>query len=385
VVKLNSGATVAAKTPVKLGDVTGINASDGSVAGFIGIEGATATLTYRDLNFATPKAVTLNGAPVTPSNRQMTFHQRGTDLMFLVLSTAAGGTQLFRHDMSSSGTLTGPLYTFTNTAVDASDLTHDANNLYFSDGNKILSMPLSATAAGQSTAVLTMSNAQTTIDNLHLTQSSGRIVFNATIPGSFPGLPGPGSGVYSVPTGGGTATTLKTDTVDPQHQKFIFAFLLAVGGNIAYINVNDGSTGASSAMRVNSDGTSPVTTANSSWVGFILPTTFNVGIGSFDSLPITSLLKSTSGTTAGDIQLRLFAAATGAAGRIIGTVHNVAAGSASAGFGAAIGRYGVFSANISRGASASDLDSFIFDANTAGSLRDGVTNPGTEDNPFAGL
>jgi hypothetical protein len=301
-------------------------------------------------------------------------YEKDSTVYFLKLVPAgSSAAQLFRYDEASNGTTLSPaLYTFAvshaqDLGLDGGD--NDASDLYFADGNRLLSLPLDASAAGAAQLVATLP-AGAFIDDIYLGAfSSTRLVFATENHGN--NVP---TGIYSVPktASNATATILKLNSATA------VASLVSVVGDLAYINVDNPANGAVSALRISSDGASKLNTANAYWAGFSMPTSVDFSQASTNHFVPVRMLRATK-SSSGDT-LRVVTASTGAIGRVLGTVASTAHSESV--FGVAFGNLVPLTASITRSGGGDDFDAFVCNLGVSDSLQPVATTPGGDDFPM---
>ena len=309
-----------------------------------------------------------------------------SDLTHLYVTAIPLGEGLKLYRVETAGTLSPVLHSFVgfNAGNPIQDALHDATHLYFSDENRLLSTPVGSNSTADVTILTTMVHPVPSetlrIGNRAIDTSTtpARVVFEATDTGLTVD-----SGVFSVTTNATDATATVLDKYPDSLGGS--ATIVAVSNGRAYINhVDHGDqdfpNDADDALRINTDGTDPVTILSAYWPGRQYTTTFN--LSQVSALPITTIFLATRvltglpGSSTGTETLRVVDPVTGAAGIVLGTVTDAANFMPIKIDG--LGRYALARVEISR-TDVFDLDVYSLDTATASSLMPLAQTAGAND------
>lgn len=345
--------------------------SSGVITGYVTFEfvGATPVLALRDTNFLNPSNL-LTMQDFDNANI------RSTDFTHLFVTAKPSGQGLRLYRVESGGAVSSVLHTFASNAFfNPLDGAHDAANLYFSDGGKVLRIPQDATT--ESAVLLTepVTTQNTIVNRMALDTgiTPSRVVFEAQDNSLGTG------GVFSVASDAPANTTATTLATNPSLGT---AELKTAAQGRAYINMRN-STGIPDARKISTDGSGLVTTTSAYWAGVNGATTFDFAANS--DLPAQFIFLATRSDTDGDTQsdddtLSVVDPATGVTGITLGTIIDAQGGNGLSVFG--LGRYALVNAHINRGSNNFDHDVYFVDAATANSLAGLATNAGSNDIPL---
>ena len=383
VIRLDSAPTDAALAlPLALDAGNPLHArtdATGAVTGYVSFETSTADpaapilLVRRDASLGSP-ATLLALADTTGANLER------ADLTHLFVTAHRVDNSLELYRVESDGNLSPRLYSFAgfNAGNPIQDGWRDATNLYFSDANLLLRIPVDS--ATENAAIITTLDPALRIENRVLDASTvpGRIVFEAqddsiTVAG----------GVFSVAANADNAAAIVlANNADGDGG---FAVLALATGGRAYINVahHGGVPTHADALRVGTDGSAPLTTASAYWAGYTRATSFDAATEF--AAPVASLFLATradNGDGTGTDTLARVDPATGATGAAMGSVDGTSVFLAMNVHGLGNDtlvrverdRFGVL-----------DYDVFALSADTADSLAPLAVTDGSNDIPLDSL
>lgn len=381
VIRLNSLSTDAGiPIPLSLNAGNPLHAqtdASGVVTGYVSFEGSGAAdsrLVRRDANLANP--VTLQALSALNVTSGSNIERAGLTHLFVTATPAEQGLKLFR--VESAGTLSPVLHSLAfNGGNPIQDGLHDGVNLYFSDVNKLLRIPVGSTTQNAEviTAVVhpdptkTLRIGNRTLDTGAAPARANRLVFDA-VDENF----GDASGVFSaeVTATNATATTLKLypPRQPPAFESGSSARLLLATNGRAYINVTHHGAPGEDALKINTDGTDPVTIlgqpngSGAYWAGSNRKTSFD--LATVFAAPAQFIFLARHEGVSRIDTLTVVDPATGLEGIEIGRVMNT--GDFQAVHIIGLGRYALARAVIDRFPNR-DNDVYALDAETAGSLR----------------
>jgi hypothetical protein len=338
------------------------NAS-GGVTGYVSFETSSADpaapilLVHRNTNLAAP-SVLLPMADTSGANLER------ADLthLFVTAHRVENSLELYRVD--ANGSLSPLLYSFTgfNAGNPIQDGLRDATNLYFSDANLLLRIPVDATT--EAAAVITTMAPSLRIENRVLDVGTGYVVFEAQDDGITVA-----GGVFSAATGANNlaATSLAHNPEPSGIGPFAVIQLVAQGR--AYINIayHDRPTNSVDALKVGTNGGSPVTITSAYWAGSNRPT--SVDLTTSAVLPTQSIfLARRVGDDAGAGVDTVYSVspATGATLASLGVVTDASVFLSVNVNG--LGRYALARVERRRDDGSLDYDTYVVDAESAGSL-----------------
>ncbi len=371
VIRLNSLSTDAGiSIPLALDTGNPLHAqtdASGAITGWVSFEisGVNALLVRRAANLASPVTL-LAMADTTGANIER------TDLTHLFVTATPVDDRLTLFRVESTGILSSALYFFAgfNAGNPIQDGLHDATNLYFSDENMLLRIPVNA-AAENATVITTLIHPNPLLTLriagnrvLDTGATPDRVVFEAQDDSLTVA-----SGVFSaeVTANGATATTLKNY---PDSEGGSATLLTATHG-VAYINVTDHGddefpNDADDALKINTNGAGASTILSAYWAGSNSVTSFNLATDFAVPAQFIFLASRVVVDGAGADTLRVVDPATGVAGAVLGTVNG--AGNFQAVKITGLGRYALARAEIVRDTGISDHDVYFLDAGNASSL-----------------
>ena len=365
--------------------------TSGAIVGFVSFEIGSGTppllLVRRNASLGAP-ATLLSVADTTGANIER------TDLthLFVTAHEVDQNLELFRVDGAgtdlSPSTLSPLLYTFVgfNAGNPIQNGLHDGTNLYFSDENLLLRIPLNSTAQNAAviaTMACTTSATCLRIGNRVLDTSSGRVVFeaqdqNITVAG----------GVFSAATNASIPAppaTVLANNPPPMGgltDAGAFAAVLVAANGLAYVNLNN--HGAEpDALKIKTDGTgTPTKTTSAYWAGGARATSFNFATD-FD-VPTQFIFLATRVVASGvnTDTLHVVDPADGITGISLGSISNTAESETVSISIKGFGRYALVRAEIVRDTGVPDDDVWFLDAVTVGSIAPLAVTPAFNDIPL---
>lgn len=345
--KVTAGPSAAGKSPVGLVRMIGVYDSAGTIKNFLTVDGAHPRIRRRGADFSGQSVL------MTLADSSLDMLQ-WVGLRLYLIVTAAESTKpglFYYSEVANSGfwqryTFNGGVPSLRESMVD------DGSLLYFADGNQILRMPIDFTPGLALVGTLPSGH---TVDRMLTAPSGTHLVLSAHDAAQTSG------GVYSIPRDAGSSTP----TPLAPGSASVDARLVAVGGDLAYINVVDQDQGTMSAVKINADGTGSTSTPSAYWSGISAPSTIDFNTTpSHENVPEFVVKARRSG----DVDsFQQYVAETGLGGRNLGSIENIYTqdGPAAVSFG--IGRFAFVQANHDSDTT-TDTDAYFYDTATSGSI-----------------
>jgi hypothetical protein len=334
-------STPAGSAPPAVSNLQGAIAqhnASGAITGFFdGEGGSTITIVHRDASLGSPST-----AATVASGGQVGVFQAGVQAIYFTGPLAGSAQQLF---LATATGLSAPLYTFVNGDPHQAfkHAGSDTNNLYFADGNLILSLPRSG---GTASTLTTLASGLALSGNIKLTSS--RLVFQAASASN----PATG-GVYSVASNASNAAATALALNSQSGTSFTSVLLQVVDpSGLVYINETVGGTGgiSNSALLVHDNGSGQTTLAGQ-WLGEVDSVSIANVNAQLQTVP-ASILFGAPGS-GGSLSLSAYSSSSGTLSASLGSIANA---NFASGFGLA--PYFQIIANVQYG-SVSKNDAYI--------------------------
>jgi hypothetical protein len=392
VIRLDSGAAAAGvDLPLALAAGNPLHAltdANGAVTGYVSFETAgpeAFALVRRDVDLANPVTLQELGQLTGANLARADFTH-----LFVTATPVEQGLTLFR--VETDGSLSRALYSFTgfNAGNPIQDGLRDSVNLYFSDENKLLGIPLDSTTAN-AVLIATLvhpdavdadpaTNQTLRIGHraLDVSTAPARIVFEAQDDSISTA-----GGVFSAAVDGTTpAATILANNADGLGG---FAVLEVVSDGRAYINVahHGGEPTHADALKIGTNGAGAVTVPAAYWAGSNRATAYDLARSS--APPTEAIFLGTRAVNedgTGTDTLYLVDPANGETGIVLGSAHNAAVFLAIRVHG--VGRYALARVEKDRFGEL-DYDTYVVDTSAAGSLSPLAETEGTNDIPLDDL